>query len=210
VGVKALLALSGVVLFGWILLHLAGNLTLLGGPAVADGYAASLRRTGPLLWLVRGGLALAAAAHVWAAVTLARRAPARARLLHLPRGRAANAASRSMRLGGGLLLLFVGYHLLHLTTGTLHPHFLPGRVHHNVASGLAAPLVAAVYLGACLLLGLHLSHALWAARASLGLRPEVDPRRGRRLATAVGTSIALLFASIPLLVLAGALPGAQP
>ena len=205
-GVKALLALSGVILFGWILLHLAGNLMLFAGAAAADGYAATLRRTGPLLWLVRALVLLAAGVHVWAAVTLVRRAPAGARLLHLGRGRAATVASRSMRLGGALLLLFVGYHVLHLTAGAWHPDFLPGRVHHNVASGLSVPLVAAVYLAACGLLGLHLSHGLAALWASLGLRPEVDPRRRRRPAALVGTAVALLFASMPLAVLAGALP----
>ena len=149
---------------------------------------------------------LAAAVHVWAAVTLASRAPARSRLLHLGRGRAATIASRSMRLGGALLLLFVVFHVLHLTVGVWHPDFHAGRVHHNVASGLAAVPVAAVYLGACGLLGLHLCHGLAAARTSLGLRPERDPGGGRRLGTLVGTAVSLLFASIPLAVLAGVLP----
>jgi succinate dehydrogenase / fumarate reductase, cytochrome b subunit len=204
VGVKALLALSGAVLFGWILLHLAGNLTLFAGAAMADGYAASLRRTGPLLWLARGVVLLAAGVHVWAAVNLARRAPPRSRLL-AGRGRAATIASRTMRLGGLLLLLFVGYHLLHLTAGAWHADFLAGRVHHNVVTALSRPLVAAVYLGACGLLGLHLAHGLGAAGASLGLRPDRDPSRRRRLAAGVGTAVALLFASIPLAILLGLL-----
>ncbi len=206
VGLKAAAALSGALLFAWILAHLAGNLTVFGGAAAADGYAAALRRTGPLLWLVRGGLLLAAVVHVWAVVSLARRAPPRARLLHLGPGRAATLASRSMRLGGALLLLFVVFHLLHLTTGTLHPDFLAGRVHHNIVVGLARPLVAAVYLLAAGLLGLHLSHGLWALRTSLGLRPEADPLRSRRLAALAGVAVAVGFASIPLAVVLGGLP----
>lgn len=206
VGLKALLALSGAILFGWVLLHLAGNLTLFAGAALADGYAASLRRTGPLLWLVRALVLLAAVAHVWAAVHLARRAPPGARLLHLGRGRAATLASRTMRLGGALLLLFVGYHVLHLTAGAWHPDFQTGRVHHNVATALSAPLVAVVYLAACGLLGLHLTHGLAAAWTSLGLRPDGDPLRRRPLAALVGTMVAVLFASLPLAAVLGVLP----
>jgi succinate dehydrogenase / fumarate reductase, cytochrome b subunit len=205
VGLQAIAALSGALLFAWVLAHMLGNLTLFAGPAAADGYALALRQTGPLLWLVRGGLALSTAAHVWAVVALARRAPPGARWLHRGPGRAATLAARSMRAGGALLALFVVYHLLHLTGGQLHPEFLPGRVHHNVTRALAAPLMAAVYLGACALLGLHLAHGLWALGGSLGLRRTGDPRRGRRLASLVGAAVALAFATIPLAALAGVL-----
>ena len=188
-----------------MVLHLLGNLTLFAGPAAADGYAAALRRTGPLIWLVRAGVLAAAVAHIWATVALARRAPAGSRLIHLRRSRAATFASRSMRVGGLLLLLFVVFHILHLTTGTVHPDFLPGRVHHNVTRGLGGPIVAAVYLLASGLLGLHLSHGLWAAAGSLGLQPERDPRRGRRRAAVLAAALALGFASIPLAIIAGVL-----
>jgi succinate dehydrogenase / fumarate reductase, cytochrome b subunit len=206
IALQAVAAVSGVFLFGWVLLHLAGNLTLFGGAAAADGYAAMLRRTGPLLWLVRLALLLAFALHLWATATLARRAPPGSRLVAAGRTRSATVASRSMRAGGLLLLLFLVYHLLHLTIGTAHPQFLAGRVHHNVVTGLGVPLVAAVYLAASALLGLHLSHGLWAALGSLGLRPDRDPRRNRRLATLFGLLVGGAFASIPLAVAAGALP----
>jgi succinate dehydrogenase / fumarate reductase, cytochrome b subunit len=205
VALQAIAALSGALLFAWVLAHLLGNLTLFAGAAAADGYAQALRRTGPLLWLVRGGVLLAAAAHIWAVVRLARRAPPGARWLHRGRGRAATFASRSMRAGGALLALFVVYHLLHLTGGQLHPDFLPGHVHHNVTRALAAPLAGAVYLAACALLGLHLGHGLWALGGSLGLGLGRDPRRARKLASVVGAAVALAFASLPLAALAGVL-----
>ena len=68
-----------------------------------------------------------------------------------------------MRVGGVLLIVFVAYHVLHLTFGVLHPHFLPGRVYDNVVAGLQPTGVAAVYVAAAALLGLHLFHGLWAA-----------------------------------------------
>jgi succinate dehydrogenase / fumarate reductase cytochrome b subunit len=208
VGTKAVVAASGVVLAGWIVLHLLGNLTVFRGAATADGYAAMLRRTGGLLWVVRAGLLLAAAAHVWGVAILARRArKARGWGAGATRARrrAATVGSRSMRVGGALLLAFVGYHLLHLTWGVAHPAFEEGAVYHNLVRGLASPLVALVYLAASALLGLHLSHGLWSVFGSLGLRTQGDPRRGRGVATALGATIGLLFASIPLAVVAGVL-----
>jgi succinate dehydrogenase / fumarate reductase, cytochrome b subunit len=204
VGLKAVVAASGIILFGWVALHLLGNLTLFRGAAAADGYAALLRRLGPLLWVVRAGVVLAAGVHVWAVATLAART--RGARGSLPRAtRAATLASRSMRLGGALLLAFVAYHLLHLTFGCLHPDFQVGAVHHNVVQGLAAPPVALAYLAASGLLGLHLAHGLWAALGSLGIFAGHDPRRARPLARAIGAAFGLLFASIPLAVLVGVL-----
>ena len=108
-----------------------------------------------------------------------------------------------MRIGGTLLLAFLVYHLLHLTVGVLHPHFEPGHVYANVVVGLHSRPIAAVYVTAALVLGLHLLHGLWAAARTLGVRPETAARRRRPAAVVVSAAIALGFASIPLAVLAG-------
>src|SRR5262249_3625703 len=124
---KALVAVSGLALWTWIVLHVAGNLTLFSGPAVADGYGAALRRSPAWLWAARAGLATALVVHVTGVVSLTRTARA-ARPRHgtpFPADTSA-VASRGMRIGGALLLAFVVYHLLHLTVGVLHPHFEPG------------------------------------------------------------------------------------
>src|SRR5262245_29307290 len=201
---KALVAVSGLALWTWIVLHVAGNLTLFSGPAVADGYAAALRRSPGWLWAARTGLATAMVVHVAGVVSLARTArAARPRhASHRPADTSA-VASRGMRLGGALLLAFVVYHLLHLTVGVLHPHFQPGHVYANVVVGLHAAPVAAIYVAAALLLGLHLLHGLWAAARTLGVRPETAARRRRPAAAVLSMAIALGFASIPLAVLAG-------
>src|SRR4051794_28348435 len=109
VGLKAAAALSGVVLWGWLALHLAGNLLMFAGPAATDHYAALLHGKGALLWLARTILLAGAGTHTPATIALARRAR-RARPTVARRW----AASRTMRVGGVLLLAFVVFHLLHL------------------------------------------------------------------------------------------------
>jgi succinate dehydrogenase / fumarate reductase cytochrome b subunit len=171
---------------------------------VADGYAAALRRSPGLLWAVRAGLATAMVVHVVGVVSLARTArAARPRHgSHRPDDTSALAA-RGMRIGGALLLAFVVYHLLHLTVGVLHPHFEPDHVYANVVVGLRSAPIAAIYIAAALLLGLHLLHGLWAAARTLGVRPDAAARRRRPAAALLSAAIALGFASIPLAVLVG-------
>src|ERR1700752_4144598 len=142
---KALVAVSGLALWTWVILHVAGNLTLFSGPGVADGYAAALRRSPGLLWAVRAGLATAMVVHVAGVISLARTArAARPRhASHRPEDTSA-LASRGMRIGGPLLLAFVVYHLLHPTVGVLHPHFEPGHVYANVVVGLRSAPIAAI------------------------------------------------------------------
>ncbi len=203
VGKKALVAVSGLLLWAWVVLHVAGNLTVFSGPAAADGYAAALRRAPVRLWVARGALLAAAVVHVAAVASLARAGHAARprREAHAPR--AAALASRGMRIGGALLLAFVGYHLLHLTFGVLHPGFRPGHVYDNVVLGLRPGWVAGVYVGAGALLGLHLFHGLWAAARSLGVRPAVAGRRRRPAAAVLSAAVAAGFASVPIAVLAG-------
>lgn len=203
VGKKALVAASGLLLCLWVIAHVAGNLTVFSGAAAADGYAASLRRAPAALWAVRIGLLVAAVVHIAGVVSLTR-ADRAARPRHEAHGpRASTWAARTMRVGGALLLAFVIFHLLHLTFGVANPGFLPGHVYANVVRGLHSPLMAGVYIGAALLLGLHLFHGLWAAMRSLGVWPDGAARRRRPAVAALSAAVALGFASVPLAVLAG-------
>jgi len=203
VGRKALVAASGLLLWVWVVLHVAGNLTLFSGPAAADGYAAALRATPAALWAVRAGLAAAAIVHVAGVVSLARAGRAARPRHQTPARRASTVAARTMRVGGALLLAFVVYHLLHLTVGLFHPGFLPGHVYDNVVRGLRSTWVASIYMAAAVLLGLHLFHGLWAAARSLGVWPDGAARRRRPAVALVSAAVALGFASVPLAVLAG-------
>jgi succinate dehydrogenase / fumarate reductase cytochrome b subunit len=204
VGKKALVAASGLLLWLWVVLHVAGNLTLFSGPATADGYAAALRRAPAWLWAARAGLAAASVVHIAGVVSLTRasRAARPRHEVHAPR-RASALAARSMRIGGALLLAFVGYHLLHLSFGVVHPGFRPGHVYDNVVLGLRPGWVAGAYVAAAALLGLHLFHGLWAAARSLGVRPDVAGRRRRPAAAMLSAAVAAGFAAVPIAVLAG-------
>jgi succinate dehydrogenase / fumarate reductase cytochrome b subunit len=85
----------------------------------------------------------------------------------------------------------------------LHPHFEPGRVYDNVVVGLRTPGIAAIYIGAAALLGLHLLHGLWAAARSLGVRPDAAGRRRRPAVAVLSGAVAVGFASVPIAVLVG-------
>jgi succinate dehydrogenase / fumarate reductase cytochrome b subunit len=204
VGRKALAAISGLLLSGWIVLHVGGNLTVFRGPTVTDSYAATLRDAPVALWAVRVGLIVAAVVLVAAVASLTCTGLA-ARPRHAaPAPRRASAmAARSMRVGGVLLLAFIAYHVLHLTFGVSHPGFRAGRVYENVVVGLRSARVAAIYVGAAALLGLHLFHGLGATIVSLGLRLDVAATRRRPVVATLSAIIALGFASVPLAVLAG-------
>ncbi|HXO20304.1 MAG TPA: succinate dehydrogenase cytochrome b subunit [Thermoanaerobaculia bacterium] len=176
VGKKAVMAVSGIVLFGFVLGHMIGNLKLYEGPQVLNAYAAFLRSVGTpalppsgLLWIVRSVLLVAVVLHIAAAwqVTMLSRAArpagyARREMVH------ASYASRTMRWGGVIILLFVVYHLLDLTFGKLNPSFREGDVYHNVVASFRVWWVALFYVVAQLALGLHLYHGLWSLFQSLG------------------------------------------
>ncbi|HJL14708.1 MAG TPA: hypothetical protein RMH99_03575 [Sandaracinaceae bacterium LLY-WYZ-13_1] len=189
IGWKVLMATSGLVLSGWVLLHMLGNLLVFAGPATMNGYAAALQG-GPLLWLQRAVTLGAAAVHVTGAAVLTRRArrARSARYRRRLRPRASTASSRSMRWGGVATGLFVLYHVAHIY-GPLHARHVPGDVHHNLVAGLADPVVGALYALAAIVLGLHLHHGTWSLARTLGHdgRFEVGVRRLSAGFTAVVT-----------------------
>lgn len=205
VGKKAMTSASGVVFFAWICLHVLGNLTAFSGAAAMNGYAASLRHAAPLLWLSRLVLFAAVALHVISSLSLAKTARAARPRYVTRRRRGATFASRSLRVGGPMLLGFLVFHLAHLTFGVAIPRFAAGKVYENVVSALGSPWTAAVYVLASALVGLHLNHALYATRTSLGIAPPSAGNLRRPLAAAVALAVALGFAAVPLAVALGAL-----
>jgi succinate dehydrogenase / fumarate reductase cytochrome b subunit len=210
-GKKAVMAVSGIVLFGYVLLHMVGNLKLYLGAEALNHYAEWLREMGaPLLphegalWLVRLVLIAAVVGHVWAAWQVTR-ASRRARPRSYERVDRVQMgyAERTMRWGGVIILLFVIYHLLHLTTGQAHTDFVPGDVYHNVVAGFSVWWVSAIYIVANLALGLHLYHGLWSMFQSLGLNhPAWNPWR-RYFAVAFAVVITVGNVSFPVAVLTG-------
>jgi succinate dehydrogenase / fumarate reductase cytochrome b subunit len=203
-GKKYLMAVTGVVLFAFVVVHLLGNLQIYLGAERLNHYAALLRGAPTLVWAVRAVLAFSVAVHIVAAAQLFL-ANRRGRPVKYARRSwvAADYAARTMVWSGPIIALFVVYHLLHLTLGAVHPAFDPEDVYRNVVVAFSSPAVAAVYIAANLLLGYHLFHGLWSLFQSLGAsHPAYDGARWR-FAAAAAVAIAAGNVSIPVAVLAG-------
>jgi len=114
-------------------------------------------------------------------------------------------AARTMRWGGVLILVYVIYHLLDFTFGRVNPSFQPSNVYHNVLASFQVWPVAAAYVAAMLVLGLHIYHGAWSALQTLGLHQPPTDRWRRGLAGAIAVVIAAGYISIPAAVLAGVL-----
>lgn len=216
VGKKAIMAVTGLILFGFVFGHMVGNLKLYygldaDGRYALDVYAEGLRELGKpilghgqLLWIARLGLLAAVGLHIWAAVSLTLQ-NRRARPVDYVGRKVVQAgyAERTMRWGGVILLLFVIYHLAHLTWGNAHPSFVPGAVHANVVAGFQVWWVSLFYIVAQVALGFHLFHGLWSLFQSLGWsHPLWDPWR-RCFAVVFSLVVSVLNISFPVAVLTG-------
>jgi succinate dehydrogenase / fumarate reductase cytochrome b subunit len=181
VGKKAVMAATGLVLFGFVVAHMIGNLQVYLGPEAMNHYAVWLRELmhGAGLWIARAVLLGCTILHVSSAVSLTRD-NWKARPVGYRRRvwQESTYASRTMVWSGPILALFIVYHLLHLTTGTLHPNFVEGDVYHNFIAGFRVVPVSAFYIVAMLCLGLHLYHGVWSMLQTLGLsHPRWNPLR---------------------------------
>lgn len=172
IGKKVVMAVTGIVLFGFVVGHMIGNLQAYMGPEALNAYAVWLRELmhGAALWIVRAVLLLSVILHIWSATALTidnRRArPIGYRKREYERS---TYASRTMVWSGPILALFVIYHLLHFTFGTVHPSFVEGDVYHNFVAGFQSVPVSVFYIIAMLALGYHLYHGIWSMLQTLGL-----------------------------------------
>src|SRR5215218_6442175 len=171
VGKKVIMAVTGLIMLAYLITHVLANLLVFQGRAQINAYSRLLHGTGGALWAARLVLLAAVVLHIVAAVQLTgRRQAAR------PIGYAAERqpqvstlASRTIRWGGGLILVFLVFHILHFTVGTVHRSFIEGDPYHNVAAGFANPLVVLFYEVAMIAVGLHLYHGIWSSGRSLGV-----------------------------------------
>jgi succinate dehydrogenase / fumarate reductase cytochrome b subunit len=188
---------------------MSGNFLMFKGQGAMHDYALLLRTSMPLLWAIRLGLLAAVALHALAAyqLTMISRA-ARPQAYAQRRPQVTTFAAKTIRWGGVLLLVFIVFHILHMTLGTVHPQFTHLDPYNNVRIGLANPAVAAFYILAMAALGLHLFHGTWAAVRTLGAaRPSPQPLK-RRLALVLAIVVAGGFIAIPVASMAGLFPEA--
>ncbi|MBA3672800.1 MAG: succinate dehydrogenase cytochrome b subunit [Gemmatimonadaceae bacterium] len=214
IGKKVIMAVTGLMLVAFVVLHMVGNLQMFAGPLRMNSYAAFLKSTLELPWLLRLGLLAATVLHVlmaWQLTRIARRARPVEYEMRDPQ--VSTFASRSMRWGGLLLLVFIVFHILHFTTGmvfpmasrpdAVYPGFSHSDVYGNVISAFRNPLVSAFYIVAMLFLLLHLFHGAWSSVRTLGLvRPSRNPLH-RRVSTVIAVLVWLGFTAIPVAVLLG-------
>lgn len=233
IGRKILMAVTGLILIGFVVGHLVGNLQIFQDPDHINGYAEFLHRLGPLLWLARLGLLAAVLVHIWAATVLTlenrqARGPEGYGVQHTIR---ATLASRAMRMTGIVVLVFLLYHLAHFTLGAAqtatfkdnlpaytmqHGYRVAGfpvidagtkvaDVHSMVIRGFQHPVVALSYILAVGLLSFHLLHGFDSMFQTLGLRSSRWAAGLRACTVAFCVAYFVFNATIPGSILAGRL-----
>lgn len=213
IGKKYLMALSGVVLTGFVLGHMIGNLQFFISDEQLNTYAHHLQNLPyGLLWVVRAGLLLAVAVHIWTGIVLAKQNRAARPGYAVERTVQASTASRTMIWTGLIILAFIIFHILHYTVRSIYPeyqslkidleHYGPSPdVHLMMFMGFSKWYVSLFYIIATGLLMMHLTHGVSSMFQSVGLRNEASRKFLRYVALAYGWVVFLGFAVIPLYVM---------
>jgi succinate dehydrogenase / fumarate reductase, cytochrome b subunit len=205
-GKKAVMAVTGAILFLFVIGHLLGNLQIFDGRDRLNAYGAFLKNLGELLWIVRLGLIAAVLLHIVATIQLAlRNQKARPVGYKVKKSVASNYADRTMYWSGPIVLAFVIFHLLQFTAGYIHPEsqFIEGDVYHNVVAGFSVWWVSVWYIFSMILLGFHLRHGLWSMFQSLGVNHPRHTPVLQQAALWIAILITVGYISIPVSVLAG-------
>ena len=215
IGKKVMMAVSGVIWIGYLALHMYGNLKIFGGAEHFNEYAAGLRTLGApvlgyahLLWVARIILIASFLPHIWEGIMLyLRKRKSRGASYVQHKKLRANSAALTMIFGGIAIGLFVIYHLMHITFGTvgIHPDFIPHDAYHNVVVGFKsyAYIPAIIYLVALVAIGFHLYHGAWSMFQTLGLNNKSYDGLLHGLALVLALVIPIGFALVPIAVIVG-------
>lgn len=208
IGLKFLMAVSGLIMVGFLITHMAGNMLFFGGAEAIDSYAESLRNLGPLLWVLRLGLLGAVALHIFAGVRLAALArSARPEGYGRRQNFETTLAARTMLLSGLLVLFFILYHLAHftfrMTNTSLFESMGPFEVHRMLVESFQSPYVSLFYVAAIVCLMFHLNHGIGSLCQTLGLNHSKYNKYIGRLSLTLSFVLGVGFISLPLSVLLG-------
>ena len=206
IGLKITIALTGVILSGFVLVHMLGNLQVYQGAEALDAYGKLLRKEPALLWTFRLVLLSAVGLHIWAVIVLTRKnLQARPQAYQARKYKESSFASRSMIITGPLILLV--HHLPHPAPDNRHraSGFSGRRRLPQPGRGLRilGGFVGVIYIVAMIMLAFHLWHGVWSMFQTLGAPEDRYRSLGRRFATIFTILVTLGFASVPLAVLAG-------
>ncbi|MFI5687536.1 succinate dehydrogenase [Streptomyces sp. NPDC051636] len=211
VGKKTVMAVSGLVMLLYLVAHMLGNLKIFFGPGDFNGYAHWLRTIGEpavhhgwTLWGLRAVLVASVVAHGVSAYQLSRRAIKARPSKYVHSRPRAGYATRTMRWGGVILGLFVVWHLLDLTTGTVHSGgFQEGHPYQNVVDTFSTWYGNVVYITAMLALGLHIRHGFRSAAQSLGVGSRSRDRALKTVANVLALLLTAGFIAVPVSVMTG-------
>jgi succinate dehydrogenase / fumarate reductase cytochrome b subunit len=200
------MAVTGLIGIGFLIIHVLGNLLVFRGPDAINSYSHFLHSTGELLWVARAVLLVSVILHVIAAYQLTMQNRAARPVGYAKReAQVATLASRTMRWGGVLLLVFIVLHILHFTTGTVRPAgtFIEGDVFANVVASFRIWWVVLFYVVAMIALGAHIYHGAWSSVRTVGVaQPSENPMK-RRVALVLALFLWLGFSLVPVAIFLG-------
>ncbi|MFO0615235.1 MAG: succinate dehydrogenase cytochrome b subunit [Polyangiaceae bacterium] len=207
IGKKAVLAVTGAVLYGFVIVHMAGNLQIFLGPEKFNGYAASLKGNPLLLWGVRGVLLVSLVLHVVTSLSLvAKTASARSVGYRMKESIATNYSALTMKYGGPAIALYILFHIAHFTfPGVAMGHYRhsPTDAYANFVNGFQVPWVTAIYVVAQFFVGMHLYHGAYSLFQTLGLNHTRYNKFIRLVPRVLGVTVAAGNIAMPLAVLSG-------
>lgn len=208
IGKKIVMALSGLVLFGFVFGHMLGNLQVFLGPEALNSYAVGLHKLGPILWVMRAGLLLALLLHITMALQLvARSKAARPEGYRVKKNTRTTFAALTMYYSGLTLLFFLLFHLAHFTFPGValgdYEHLHYSQVYTNVINSFSVPWVVGLYVAAMISLGLHLYHGSYSLFQTLGLSNPLRNNAVKTTAQFVALLITVGNILLPVSVLLG-------
>ena len=206
VGKKVVMGVTGLIGVGFVILHSLGNLLIFQGSRALNSYSHFLKSSAELLWALRITLIVAVILHVIAAAQLARQSRSARPIGYVKHeSQVATVASRTMRWGGVLILVFIVFHTLHFTTGTIRPAgvFSHEDVYANVVSSFKIWWVALFYVVTMIALGFHLFHGAWSSMRSIGVSPPSPRPLHRRISLAIAVLVWAAFTAVPVAVFSG-------
>jgi succinate dehydrogenase / fumarate reductase cytochrome b subunit len=211
VGKKSVIAVTGIVFLLYVIAHMIGNLKVFFGIETFDAYSQHLREIGEaifgyegVLWGIRAVLVGSVVLHMWAAFSLWYQAKKARPIGYQHRQRwEGSYAARTMRWGGVIIALFVIWHILDLTTGTVNPLGGDESAYLKLVASFDRWYVALFYILAVVALGLHIRHGLWSAIQTFGANSALKQNALKTFAFVVAAVITIGFAIVPLSVMTG-------
>ncbi len=214
VGKKLLVAVTGAIMYGFVVGHMLGNLKAFAGPSALDQYAEMLRQigqaflgNGTFLWIARIVLIVAVIVHVITVIQLVQRNSRAKPTRTVRRRNASTLAAKWMAISGTLILIFIVVHIAQFTLGWFTPHaagtegFVHGAVYSNLWGAFQLWWVALFYVAMMAMVCMHVYHGAWSMCQTLGLDAPDRNAAIRGAAAAIAIALFVGFSAVPISML---------